>query len=135
MPAYVELDALPDIQLPASVRQIEIMGVEVESVVSYYTRFALDNVDPRVRIGMTGEAFVILETRADVLVVPNNFLQLAADGSAYVEMLDANNQQIQVEVQLGLQGDEFSEVVSGLRAGDVIVVEQQTINTGFPGGQ
>jgi HlyD family secretion protein len=135
MPAYVELDALPDVELPAAVRQIEIMGVEVESVVSYYTRFALDEIDPRVRIGMTGEAFVILETREDVLVVPNNFLNIAADGSAFVEMLDANNQEIQIEVQLGLQGDEFSEVVSGLREGDVIVVEQQSINTGFPGGQ
>jgi multidrug efflux pump subunit AcrA (membrane-fusion protein) len=135
MPAYVELDALPDVQLPASVRQIEIMGVEVESVVSYYTRFALEQIDPRVRVGMTGEAFVILETREDVLVVPNSFLRIASDGSAFVEILGADNQEIEVEVQLGLQGDEFSEVVSGLREGDVIVVEQQSINTGFPGGQ
>ncbi len=134
IPAYIELDALPGVQLPASVEQIEIMGVEADSVVTYYTRFALDEIDPHVRLGMTGEAFVILETRDNVLVVPNNFLRVAPDGRTFVQVLDADNQQRDVEVQLGLQGDETSEVVSGLREGSVIVLEQQSINTGFPGG-
>ncbi len=135
MPAYVELDALPDVQLPTSVNRIEILGVEAESVVSYYTSFTLDRLDPRVRLGMTGEAFVVVESRSGVLVVPNNYLRIEPDGRTFVEVLGADNQQRSVEVQLGLQSDENSEVVSGLREGDVVVLEQQSINTGFPGGQ
>ncbi len=135
MAAFVRLDALPDVQLNASVKQIEIMGVAVNGVVSYYTRFALDDVDPRVRLGMTGEAFIVLEQRDDTLILPNNFLRIEADGSAFVDVLGTDDQEKEVEVQLGLQGDEYSEVVSGLREGDVVVVEQASINTGFPGGQ
>ena len=135
MPAFVRLDAVPDVQLPASVKQIEIMGVAVNGVVSYYTRFTLDNVDPRVRLGMTGEAFIVLEERNDTLIVPNNFLHIEADGRAFVDVLGIDNQEKEIEVQLGLQGDEYSEVASGLVEGDVIVIEPAVINTGFPGGQ
>jgi HlyD family secretion protein len=135
MPSYVELDALPNVQLPALVKQIEIIGTEVNGVVSYDTHFALDEVDPRLRVGMTGEAFVVLETKQNVLVVPNTFLHIQADGRVLVDVLDAKNQQTEVEVQLGLQGDDISEIVSGLREGDVVVIEQSSDNTtGFPGG-
>lgn len=135
MPAFVRLDALSGVQLGASVKQIEIMGASVNGVVSYYTRFALDDVDPRVRLGMTGEAFIVLEQRNNVLIVPNNFLRIEADGRAFADVLGADNQEKEVEVQLGLQGDEYSEIVSGLRAGDVIVIEPVSMNTGFPGGR
>jgi multidrug efflux pump subunit AcrA (membrane-fusion protein) len=84
---------------------------------------------------MTGEAFVVLETRSNVLVVPNNYLRTEANGRTFVQVLGAANQVTDVEVQLGLQGDESSEILSGLREGSVIVLEQQSINTGFPGGQ
>ncbi len=132
MQAYVTLDALPDAQLPAAVKQIEIMGTVVNGVVSYDTHFALQQVEPQVRVGMTGEAFVILETRDNVLTVPANYLQFESDGRVYVNVLDAKNKESRVEVQLGLQGDDSSEVLSGLREGDVVVV-QETASTGLPG--
>lgn len=134
MPAYIRLDALPEVQFPAAVKQIEIIGVEVNSVVSYYTQFALNDLDPRVRLGMTGESFVILETRSDVLSVPNNFLRIEADGQTFVDVLGADNHETPVKVELGLQGEESSEIVAGLNEGDVVVVEQRT-NTLFPGGR
>ncbi len=134
MKAYVTLDALPDVELPASVKQIEIMGSVVNGVVSYDTHFALEQVEPQVRVGMTGEAFVILETKQNVLTVPSNYLHIEADGRVFVDVLDARNKETQVEVKLGLQGDDSSEVLSGLREGDVVVVEQSA-SSGLPGGQ
>lgn len=134
MPTFVELDALPGVQLPASVKQIEIMGTQVNGVVSYDTHFAIDQVDPRVRIGMTGEAFVVLETRQNVLTIPGNFLHVETDGRVFVDVLDKNNKQTRVEVKLGLQGSDSSEVLSGLKEGDVVVVEQSG-SAGLPGAQ
>ncbi len=134
MPTYVELDALPDAHLPASVKQIEIMGTEVNGVVSYNTHFKLDQVDPRVRVGMTGEAFVVLETHQNVLTVPSNYLHVEADGRVFVDILDAKNKETRVEVKLGLQGTDSSEIISGLKEGDVVVVTQ-TASSGLPGAQ
>jgi len=110
------------------------MGIEVNGVVSYDIYFVLNQVDPRVRVGMTGEAFVVLETRQNVLTVPNNFLHVEADGRVFVDILDAKNKESRVEVKLGLQGTDNSEVLSGLKEGDVVVVEQ-TASSGLPGGQ
>lgn len=132
MVAYVELDALPNVELPASVKQVEMMGSEVNGVVSYDTHFAMSNLNPQVRVGMTGEAFVILESKQNVLTVPSNFLQIELDGRVFVDVLDAANKQSRVEVKLGLQGSDNSEILSGLREGDVVVV-QETISSGFPG--
>ncbi len=131
MSTYVELDALPNVRLPASVKQIEIMGTEVNGVVSYDTHFALDQVDPSVRVGMTGEAFVVLEAKQNVLTVPANFLHVETDGRVFVDVLDSKNQQTHMEVKLGLQGDDKSEVLSGVHEGDVLVVEQ-TAASGLP---
>ncbi len=132
MPTFVELDALPSVQLAASVRQIEIMGTEVNGVVSYNTHFTLNQVDPQVRVGMTGEAFVVLETRQNVLNVPSNFLHVEADGRVFADVLDAKNKETRVEVKLGIQGTDSAEVLSGLNEGDVVVVEQSA-STGLPG--
>jgi RND family efflux transporter MFP subunit len=133
MPTYVELDALPNVRVPASVKQIEIMGTDVNGVVSYDTHFALDQVEPQVRVGMTGEAFVVLEVKQNVLSVPTNFLHIEADARVFVDVLDAKDQQTRVEVKLGLQGDDKSEVLSGVDEGDVLVVEQNA-SSGLPGG-
>ncbi len=130
--AYVELDALPNVRLPASVRQIEILGTEVNGVVSYDTHFGLSQVEPQVRVGMTGEAYIVLEAKQSVLVVPTNFLHVETDGRVFVDVLDAKNIETRVEVTLGLQGSDNSEVLSGLRDGDVVVL-QETVSTGFPG--
>ncbi len=132
MTAYVELDALPDVQLPASVKQVEIMGSEVNGVVSYDTHFAMSQLNPQVRVGMTGEAFVILESKENVLTIPPNFLHTEPDGRVFVDVIDAANKETRVEVKLGLQGSDSSEVLSGLREGDVVVVAEST-STGFPG--
>ncbi len=133
MPTYIELDALPNEHLPAAVKQIEIMGKEVNGVVNYDTHFTLNQVDPRVRVGMTGEAYVVLETRQSVLTVPTNFLHIEADGRVFVDVLDKNNKQSRVEVKLGLQGSDSVEVLSGIKQGDVVVIEQTT-TSGLAGG-
>nr|MBA3872793.1 hypothetical protein [Anaerolineae bacterium] len=105
---------------------------EVNGVVSYDTHFALNQVNPQVRVGMTGEAFVVLDSKHNVLTVPTNYLHVESNGQVFVDVLDAKNQQTHVEVKLGLQGDDSSEVLSGLHDGDVVVVTQ-TESSGLPG--
>ena len=53
----VSLDALQDLDIPAVVDEIALIGTEIDGVVYYDTRLRLDTTDPRVRVGMTAEAF------------------------------------------------------------------------------
>lgn len=124
MNAFVQIDALPTVRLPATIEQVSLVGQNDGGIVSYDVQMVLDEEDPRVRVGMTAEAIITVQERRDVLVVPNFFVRLdrRAD-QAFVNVLRTDDTIEEIEVQLGLQGQETSEIVSGLSDGDVVVID------------
>lgn len=123
MSAYVRLDALPGVDLPAHVARIDTLGTETNNVVSYTAEVVLDTPDPRVRVGMTGEAFFRTQQSSDALLVPNTYLLAGPEGDTFVSVLMPSGEVDTVEVQTGLRGETHTEVLSGLREGDVVVLE------------
>ncbi|MBL8131986.1 MAG: hypothetical protein JNL42_09020 [Anaerolineae bacterium] len=80
--------------------------------------------DSRVRLGMTAEAQVVTQRQEDVLVVPNQYIRLdRRGGAAFVNLVQPDGSLVETAVTLGLQGVDSSEVVGGLRAGDVVAVD------------
>lgn len=121
MPATVELDALQDVTLPAVIEKIALSGQPVNGIVNYDVSFTIDVNDPRVRVGMTAEANIVIERREEVLALPNVYIR--RDGArAFVNVLKPDNSIQEVEITLGLQGRDSSEVLTGLRTGDVAVI-------------
>jgi HlyD family secretion protein len=121
--AEVELDALRDVVIPAKVEQVSLIGDSESGIVNYDVELTIDADDPRVRVGMTAEANIIADQRENVLVIPNLYIRLDRSADrAFVNILRDGVVE-EVEVQLGLQGQDASEVISGLREGDVIVVD------------
>lgn len=124
MPAWVEFDALPNVVIPAWLEKISFVGANVNGIVSYDVDFALETDDPRVRVGMTAEANIIVDEQDDTVIVPNLYVRLdRRRDQAFVNVLRDNGAIEEVEVVLGLQGQDESEVVSGLSEGDIIVVD------------
>jgi HlyD family secretion protein len=124
MAAVVTLDALPDVALRAVIERIALVGSNDNGIISYDVEVRLEESDPRVRVGMTAEASVVVAQQVDVLVVPNEYIRLDRDqDKAFVNIVSADGQLQEIEVMLGLQGEDSSEVVSGLRAGDVLAVD------------
>lgn len=125
MPATITFDALTDVALPATVEQIALVGVSEGGIISYPVTLALgESAEPRVRVGMTAEAEMVIETRTDVLIVPNRFIRLDRQrDQAFVNIVTAEGALEEVEVTLGLQSSDDSEILSGLQAGDLIAVD------------
>jgi HlyD family secretion protein len=124
MPARVQLDALPNTLLDGTIDQIAVLGRDKEGIVSYDVKVVLNNIDPRVRHGMTAEAAVVVQEQQDVLVVPNQFIRLdRRNNQAFVNVQREDGTQEEIEIQLGLQGQDSSEVVSGLSEGTVIALD------------
>lgn len=128
MPVRVELDALPDVEIPARLVSIAPIGTNVGGIVNYEVDIELQAEDPRARAGMTAEATVIVEDAPDVLTVPNPYIRLdRRTGQAFVNVLrESENDETfieEVEVQIGLQGQESSEIVTGLQEGDLIAID------------
>ena len=73
---------------------------------------------------MTAEASVVVEEHKDVLVVPNQFIRLdRRNDQAFVNVVKEDGTLEEKEISLGLQGQDTSEVVSGLNSGDVIALD------------
>lgn len=123
-PATVKLDALPDAPLNATVEDVALVPGSDNGIVSYDTTVRLDNADGRVRVGMTADASVVVESRQNVPVVPNQYVRLDRQrGGAFVNRVQPDGTLEEIPVTLGLQGQDRSEVTAGLKPGDVIAVD------------
>jgi RND family efflux transporter MFP subunit len=122
-PTKVKVDALPGVELPATIKTIALVGTNDNGIINYDVHVRLDANDPRVRAGMTAEASVVVEQKSNVLSVPNEYIRLDRQrDKAYVNVVDKNGHLEETEVTLGLQGDDTSEVIGGIREGDILAI-------------
>jgi HlyD family secretion protein len=135
MPASIRLDALPDKEFAAILNRIALIGRDDDGIISYDVDVTLNEVDPLARVGMTAEAAIIVEQRENVLTIPNLYIRLdRASDQAFVNLVQPDGTLLEVEVRLGLQGQDSSEVVDGLGAGDVVAIDLSSDRISFLGG-
>jgi HlyD family secretion protein len=135
MPARIRFDALPGVTLPGMLETIAPVATTSGGIVNYEVQVRLDDRDPRVRVGMTADASFVVDRRDDVLAVPNQYIRLDRDpGRGFVNILTPAGELQEVPVTLGLQGEEVSEVIAGLEAGDVLAVDLAGDRLDFLGG-
>jgi len=131
MPIDVSLDAMPGLVLDAELGVISSESKTVDGVVVYEAEVILNEITPEMRVGMTAEANIITDSRNDVLSVPNGFLREdRASDTAFVNILREDGTLQEIEVQLGLRGAEYSEVVDGINQGTQIAISN---SSGFQG--
>jgi HlyD family secretion protein len=119
----VTLDSLPGVEVTGRVARISPTSRTVNGVVSYDVRLDVDPTDADLRSGMTANASIILDRREGVLLAPNWAVRRDREsGKTYLTLQGANGQQpAEIEVKTGLRNDTFSEILSGAKAGDVVV--------------
>jgi HlyD family secretion protein len=123
MAGRVRLDALPGVELGSTLDQIALVGQNDNGIISYDVRVTLKENDPRVRVGMTADTSVIVDERKDVLVVPNLYIRLDRQkDKAFVNVMGADGKLKEVEIRLGLRGQDNSEVLAGLQPDDQVAV-------------
>jgi macrolide-specific efflux system membrane fusion protein len=117
--ATVTLEALTGVELAAHVSAISAVGTTSSSVVSYDATLILDQHDKRVKAGMSASASVITGQSQGV-TVPND--AVTGTGSLATVSLQRGNKTVQRQVVVGLKGDSRTTIISGLKAGDQLVV-------------
>lgn len=124
----VTLDAYDDISLTGTVEFIDFIDTEVDGVPVYKTDIVIDTIDERIRSGMNAKASIISDQRSDVLAIPAHYIDTDTNGIQTV-MLRVNEQSNETTVQIvetGLRGNEgLVEIINGLKAGDVILLENK----------
>ena len=125
-PATVTVDALPGQEFAAQVVSVApTASTSSSNVVTYDVVFALSSANSALRPGMTANVDVVTAELDNVLHAPTAAVS-GSGRSATVTVL-RNGKQQRVAVVAGLQGDSSTAILSGLKAGDVVVLPSVTI--------
>ncbi len=136
--ATVSVNSLPDVKLAAKVTAIGVLSESSGSVVEYPVTVTLKQMDDRLKTGMTASADVVVEQVDGAISVPGQAISPGPGGSTVT--VDQDGEQQTRRVTTGLEGDSSTQIVSGLEAGDKVVIQTSgaTGGTGampsLPGG-
>ena len=123
----ITLDSLPGVEVKGKIDRISPTSTTVNGVVSYSVRVVLDKSDAPLKTGMTANASIVLEKRADVLLAPNWAVRRdRTTGKAYLTIKNGDQTQ-EIEVKTGLRNDAFSEIVSGAEKGQTVVAPKAPV--------
>ena len=121
--ATVTLNAEPGTSLTASLASVSPVPTTTNGVVSYSATFSLSKLPANARIGQTANVTVQTATATNALYVPST--AIATGGTTYsVTLADGGGTR---EVKIGVRGDSFTQITSGLNEGDRIELLQGAI--------
>jgi len=92
----------------------------VSGSVTYFVTVTLESTDSRLKEGMTARATIVTAQRSGVLTVPTAAIHHQNDKTTVTTIQDGNRHA--VVVTTGLVSTDRTEVVSGLSAGQSVVV-------------
>jgi len=73
-----------------------------------------------IEVNTKGEIHMVLDEKENVIFLPNECIY-KADDKSYVYVLDDQNMQTASWVEIGLVGDTYTEILSGLNEGDMVI--------------
>jgi HlyD family secretion protein len=138
--AQITLDALPNRQFTGRVLSIAPPATVQSGVATYPVLISMDTRGQTVPAGMSAAVRVITSQRQDVLVVPSRAVRTQGRNRV-VDVLTPAGATETRQVQVGQSDDTRTEIVSGLREGDIVIIpttttRQPNVTTagGFTGG-
>jgi HlyD family secretion protein len=114
-----------------SVTRIDPQSTVENDVVLYPVQISLDAAPPGVGVGATAELSVTTGSATGVLKAPTQAITTTGDRSTVTVRRDGVD--AVVPVRIGVSGPAETEIISGVRDGDVLVLPSQGATTGSPG--
>lgn len=129
--ATVSVDSMEGVELVGEVTKVSVLPSEgSSSVVEYPATILLTQNAKGVRAGMSVSAEVVVEQVKNAITVPSEAISSLGNGKTVTVETDGKEEA--KTVTTGLVGDEDTEVISGLKAGEKLVLPETTVATGSP---
>ena len=121
--AIIILDSFSILEINSFLTDISFTPIEGQTSTTYKIKFSLplDNSELKYRLGMNGDAKIVLEEKDNVLLIPID-AYLEEGDKKYVYLKDPKFKKIfRQEIKTGLESDEEIEITDGLTEGQTIV--------------
>jgi len=125
-PARIKVESFRDRFFSGKVTKIAPMGVEKDNVTTFEVRVSINNPGGELKALMTANAEILLDEHKGVLTVPENAVMYDNNKNATVAIPDKSQKdgQRKVPVKVGLSNGSVTELLSGLKEGDQVVLQQ-----------
>ena len=119
-PAIVTFDAYgTDLEATATVASVDLSETMTNGIGAYKATVYLNGSNPAIRTGMTGNVSIQGPSVSGVLSVPTSAV-FSQNASSFVLARNSSGSFVARQIQTGLSGNGWTEVRSGLAAGDVV---------------
>ena len=124
-PARIKVESFKDKTFSGKVTKISPMGVEKDNVTTFEVRVSINNPGGELKAAMTANAEIILEEHKGVLQIPEGAIIYDKDKKASVEVPDSKGKEgkRKVAVNIGISNGAKTEVLSGLKENDEVVLQ------------
>ena len=124
--ARIKVESFRDRLFNGKVTKIAPLGVEKDNVTTFEVRVSIDNPGGELKANMTANAEIMLDEHKGVLTVPENAVSYDAQKNAFVQIPDKNQKEgtRKLAVKVGLSNGSVTEIVSGLKEGEQVVLQQ-----------
>jgi len=125
-PARIKVESFRDRTFNGKVTKISPMGVEKDNVTTFEVRVSINNPGGELKALMTANAEILLDEHKGVLTVPENAVTYDNQKNASVEIPDKSQKEgtRKMPVTVGLSNGSVTEITSGLKEGDQVVLTQ-----------
>ena len=123
--ARIKVESFKDKTFDGKVTKISPMGVEKDNVTTFEVRVSIQNPGGELKAEMTANAEIILEEHKSVLQIPEGAILYDKDKKASVEIPSPKGKEgkQKVAVNIGISNGAKTEVLSGLKEGDQVVLQ------------
>ena len=99
---------------------IDPAATVINEVIYYKVRVNFDELDDKIKSGMTADLIILTNSKENVLAIPSRSI-IYREGKKYVNILE-NGNLLDKLIVTGLKGDDgLIEIISGIKEGDEIV--------------
>ena len=132
----VSWSALTGARATGKVATIAPTATTANNVNTYAVVISLDTLPTGVRVGQSVTAVVTIAEAQNVVRVPTNAVRSV--GGQHIVQVSVNGQTQPRTVEVGVQGNQYVEITSGLKVGENISIttttSSSTTTNQFPGG-
>jgi len=119
----IDLPVFPDQTFSGRVILIDPAEKLIDGVVYYEVNIIFNTFREGIKPGMTADIVIETDKKENVLVFSKAALK-KTDGESMVRVLE-NGKVQERKIEVGLEGDEYVEVISGLQEGEQIIVSEK----------
>jgi len=125
-PARIKVESFRDRFFNGKVTKIAPMGVQKDNVTTFEVRVSINNPGGELKANMTANAEILLDEHKGVLTIPENAVLYDNQKNASVQVPDKHQKEgfRKVPVTVGLSNGSVTEITSGLKEGDQVVLQQ-----------